>query len=262
MLVIPARMLGMDGTQVESAGMGVIRANRAVNVNAGLPPMDKDRSLKSDPVAIVGYGPSLLKTWERVRGFKTIWSVSKAHDFLVERGITPTYHLDLDPRVHKAEFMTMPQKATRYFLSTHVHPSYPEKMKAAAVDTRLFHVAIDPNERLDPRYPVLKVRFDAGVQAAEAAFQRGYREQHWFGIEYGHEGDATHAGLHWGVTAPKCGVDVDGRLFTSSNLFFHGLLLAEHFLCDRALVKCTVHGDGLLGHFMKCRGRAKFTLKP
>lgn len=261
MLVIPARMLAMDGTQIEREGMGSIRANRAVNVNVGLPPMDQDRELKTEPVAIVGYGPSLLKTWTRLREFKTIWTVSKAHDFLVERGIVPTYHLDLDPRVHKAEFMTLPQQGTRYFLSSHVHPSYPEKMKAAGVDVRLFHVAIDKHERLDPRYPSMKVRFDAGIQAAEAAFQRGYRQQHWFGIEYGHEGAMTHAGLHWGVTSKKCIVDVDGRPFTCSSLFFHGLLLAEHFLCDRALVKCTVHGDGLLGHFMKCRGKAKFTLR-
>ena len=272
MVVIPARMMSMDGTIIEQEGMEAIRANRAINVESGLPPMDKDRELKSGAIAIVGYGPSLLQTWERLREFQKhgapIWTVSKAHDFLVERGIVPTYHLDLDMRVHKAEFMKNPQKGTRYFLSTHIHPSYIEKMKAAGMDVQLFHVAIDPNERLDPRYSAMsknfkragKVRFDAGIQAAEAAFQRGYREQHWFGIEYGRAGEQTHAGLHWGTTSANCVVDVDGRQFGSTKMFFHGLLLAEHFLCDRALVKCTIHGDGLLGHFLNCRGRAKFTL--
>jgi hypothetical protein len=251
----------MTGTAIDGKGMVTIRENRAINVNAGLPPMDRDRELKGEPIAIVGYGPSLNKTWERLREFKTIWTVSKAHDFLVERGIIPTYHLDLDPRVHKAEFMSKPQKATRYFLSSHVHPSYPEKLKAAGVNAQMFHVAIDKNEKLDPRYPGMKVRFDAGIQAAEAAFLRGYRNQHWFGIEYGHAGSDTHAGMHWGVVAQRCIVEAGGRRFFSSNLFFHGLMLAENFLCDRALVKCTLHGDGLLGHFMRERGKAKFTLK-
>ena len=262
MVIIPARMLKMDGTLIEKEGMGTIRVNRAINVEAGIPPMDKDRELKSEPLALVGYGPSLLNTWERLKDFKVIWTVSKAHDFLVECGITPTYHLDLDMRIHKVEFMRLPQKGTRYFLSSHVHPSYPVKLKEAGVDVQMYHVAIDKNEKLDPRYPSLKVRFDAGIEAAEAAYQRGYRNQHWFGIEYGHEGDQTHAGMHWGITSEKCGVDVEGRTFGSSKLFFHGLLLAEHFLCDRALVRCTIHGDGLLGHFMKYRGKAKFELIP
>jgi len=263
--VIHARQLGMDGTQIEREGMATIRANRAANVMQGVAPMDvrgPDYRVREEPIAIVGYGPSLRQTWERLRDFKTIWTVSKAHDFLVERGIMPTYHLDLDPRIHKAEFMTRPRPQTQYFLSSHVHPDYVTKMKAAGVPLQLFHVAIDKHERLDPRYPALKVRFDAGVQAAEAAFMRGYRTQHWFGIEYGHAGQATHAGLHWGVTAPKCIVVAEGRQFISSNLFFHGLLLAEHFLCDRALIRCTLHGDGLLGYFMRERGRAKFKIEP
>ena len=266
METIPARLVGMDGTEIERAGMVDVRGNRAINVNAGLPPMARDRELKSEPVAIVGYGPSLNQTWERLHQFKTIWTVSKAHDYLIEKGIIPTHHLDLDPRIHKVQFMTRPQKGTKYFLSSHVHPSYPEKLKAAGVDVSMFHVAVDKHEKLDPRYPSLKVRFDAGVQAAEAAFQNGYRNQHWFGIDYGHEGDMTHAGLHWGVTAPVCQVmcQVNGRerAFQTSNLFFHGLLLAEHFLCDRALVKCTIHGDGLLRHFLKDRGKAKFSVAP
>lgn len=264
MQVIHARALTMDGTEIEKEGMAIVRSNRRVNVNAGVPPMSKDRALKDEPIAIVGYGPSLNETWPRLKQFKVVWSVSKAHDFLVERGIIPTYHLDLDPRIHKVEFMTKPQKGTKYFLSSHVHPSYPVKLLDAGVDVEMFHVAIDKNEKLDPRYPSLKVRFDAGLQAAEAAFQRGYRQQHWFGIEYGHANNGmTHAGLHWGVTSKPCLVKVDGgRCFTSSSLFFHGLMLAEHFLCDRAVVKCTIHGDGLLGHFMKSRGRAKFTLIP
>lgn len=262
MQTIHARAFAIDGTQIERGGMETVRANRAENVRAGVPPMEKkgDGLLKDEPVAIVGYGPSLNATWPRLKEFKTIWTVSKAHDFLVDRGIVPTYHLDLDPRVHKVEFMTKPQKGTQYFLSSHVHPTYPPKLLAAGVDVKMFHVAIDKHEKLDSRYPQLKVRFDAGIQAAEAAFVRGYRNQHWFGIEYGHADDGnTHAGMHWGVTSEKCVVEVDGgRKFISSALFFHGLMLAEQFLCDRALVRCTLHGDGLLGHFMKARGRAKF----
>ena len=261
MITIPARMLCMDGTLIEEAGMVEIRANRQVNVESGLPAVGKDRSLKGR-IAIVGFGPTLNATWERLRQFDTICTVSKAHDFLIERGIKPTYHMDLDSRPHKVEFMTKPQPGVRYFLSTHIHPTYVEKLKAAGVDVSLFHVAIDEHERLHPYYPSFKVRYDAGIQAAELAYQWGYREQHWFGIEYGRAGEQTHADYHWGVTSEHCEVDVDGRIFGSTKLFFHGLLLAEHFLCDRALVRCVIHGDGLLGHFLKARGRTKAVVAP
>ena len=55
-------------------------------------------------------------------------------------------------------------------------------------------------------------------------------------------------------------MDVDGRMFESTQLFIHGLLLAEYFLCDRALVRATIHGDGLLGHFLRARGRTKISV--
>jgi hypothetical protein len=269
MVVIPARMLAMDGTRIDQSGLADVQVNRAVNVGRGLPPLKVDRTPKG-PVAIVGYGPSLKETWPRLLDFPTIYTVSRAHDFLLERGITPTAHIDLDPRAHKATFMETPVPGVRYILSTHIHPTYLDKLATAGVTPELFHVAIDQNEALDPRYQAMGknfkrpgvVRYDAGVQAAEAAFQNGHREQHWFGIEYGRAGEQTHADRHWGTTSAPCVVDVDGRQFGSTQLFFHGLLLAEQFLCERgAVVRCTIHGDGLLGHFLKCRGRTRFTLK-
>ena len=259
MITIKARQVSMDGTRVDTSGMAEVHENRAVNCDSGTPPLVLDRTLKGR-IAVAGYGPSLLQTWERLREFDTIITVSKAHDFLVERGIQPKMHLDLDPRVHKVEFMTKPQKGTQYYLSTHAHPTYAPKLKAAGVDVQMFHVAIEPHVKLDARYPSLKPCFDAGIQAAELAFLSGYREQHWFGIEYGCANGNTHAGMHWGVQhAPsnRMLVDCDGRVFESTKLFFHGLLLAEHVLCRHALLKCTIHGDGLLGHFLRARNRAK-----
>lgn len=267
---IPARMLHMEGTNIEESGMAEVRENRKYAVESGLPALKKDRALKGR-VAIVGYGPSLKETWPRLKEFDEIWTTSRAHDWLVSQGITPTCHVDVDPRKHKGEFLSKPLPGVKYYLSTHVHPTYIDKVKAAGADVELFNVGIDVNERLDPRYPTLKVRFDAGTQAAEIAFQNGFREQHWFGIEYGRRGQQAHAGEHWGTAHQPggaahpdgfCLVDVDGRIFESTKLFVHGLLLAESLLCDRALLRATIHGDGLLGHFLKARGRVKVHIEP
>ena len=263
--VIPARLLKADGGVVDQTSIYKVHENRAVNVNSGMPPFVKDRAIKPGRIAIVGYGPSLIETWTRLREFDTICTVSKAYNFLTERGIVPTYHVDIDPHMYKAEFMADPRPETKFFLSTHIRPEYIEKLKAAGITPQLFHCGVEPYVKLDKRYPTIKVRFDAGLQAAELMFESGYRAQEWLGIEYGTRGKQTHAGLHWGSSHEKtmCQVDVDGRLFDSTALFFHGLLLAESFLCERqALVKCTIHGDGLLGNFLRVRGRVRFTLKP
>lgn len=254
---IPARLVHMEGQSVDRAGYVGIVANRAKNVEMGVKTWKRDKDVKGEPIAIVGYGPTLNQTWPRLRDFKHIWSCSKAHDFLLEKGLKQQKHFDLDPRAYKADFITRPQPDIEYCLSTHIHPSYIRKLLHNHCDVSLFHVAIDLKDKLDPRYQALKVRFDIGIQTAEAAFRCGFRDQHWFGIEYGHEAGNTHAGPHWGVSskAEKMQIDVDGRIFETNAMFFHGLLLAESFLCDRALVRPTIHGDGLLGHFIKARGR-------
>ena len=264
MRIIPCRQLSMQGTIVDTKGMPEVYANRAVNVELGLPPVTFDRTPKGR-IAVVGYGPSLNATWARLKDFDTIISTSKAHEFLLDKGLKPTYHMDLDSRKHKVEFMERPQPDVKYLLSTHVHPSYPPKLTAAGITPQMFHCIIEEHAKLDPRYPGMKARFDVGVQAAEWAFLNGYRDQHWFGVEYGCAlNGATHAGHHWGVQhGPdhRLLVDVDGRRFECTKLFFHGLLMAEQFLCWRASLRCTIHGDGLLGHFAKARNRAKFTLQ-
>ena len=261
--LIPCRQLRMEGTLVDTKGMPEVYKNRAANIALKLPPVTFDKELKTKPIAVVGYGPSLNATWERLKTFDVIISTSKAHEFLLDKGLKPTYHMDLDSRKHKMEFMARPQPDVQYILSSHIYPDYPKMLMEKGITPTMFHVGIEKHVKLDPCYPTMQARFDVGVQAAEWAFLNGYRDQHWFGIEYGcAEGTGdTHAGRHWGVPhgpTQRLIVDVDGRRFEGTKLFFHGLLLAEQFLCWRASMKCTIHGDGLLGHFAKARNRAKF----
>ena len=262
MQLIPCRQMRMDGTLVDRQGMADVHANRALNCALKLPPVLFDKALKTGPIAVVGYGPSLNQTWERLKDFKVIISTSKAHEFLLDKGLKMQYHMDLDSRKHKMEFMQRPQPDVHYMLSSHIYPAYPKMLMAQGITPRMFHVIIEKHVKLDPCYPGMTARFDVGVQAAEWAFLNGYRDQHWFGIEYGCAADhSTHAGSHWGVPHgpdQRLIVDVDGRHFEGTKLFFHGLLLAEQFICWRAAAKYTIHGDGLLANFAKARNRAKF----
>ncbi len=59
------------------------------------------KELLDEPIALVGYGPSLRRTWELLRGYKHIMTMSGSHDFLVERQILPRYHIEVDSLGHK-----------------------------------------------------------------------------------------------------------------------------------------------------------------
>src|SRR5262245_43138061 len=77
---------------------------------------------KDEPIAIVGYGPSLNDTWEEIRKFKKVVTCSGAHKFLVDRGIIPDFHVEVDPREHKVRLIGQPQNETTYLISSTCHP--------------------------------------------------------------------------------------------------------------------------------------------
>ena len=67
---------------------------------------------------IACYGPSLTDhiprlVEEALEGPSNIISVSGAHDFLIGRGITPHYHVECDPRPHKADNINKPSHRGR-----------------------------------------------------------------------------------------------------------------------------------------------------
>ena len=56
-----------------------------------------DGPLRSEPIAIACYGPSLADTWEKIRGFEYVMTCSGAHRFLIDRDIVPRWHVAVDP---------------------------------------------------------------------------------------------------------------------------------------------------------------------
>ena len=256
----PVTELYIGETWPNPAGTPEIRANIAANVESGLPAWAADRTPKGR-VAIVGYGPSLLDTWERLRDFDVVWTVSKAHDFLVERGISPTYHTDADYREHKAHFNARPSPGTVYVLATQVHPLYLERH--AGADMRLFHICSNPaNGPFSMRYPRVISGHDAGQIAAKLAFDHGHREQHWFGMDGSRADRETHAGPHSGVKAPLVRLKCEGREWESDQHLSSGLFFTERLLCKYPFLRATIHGGGLLGPFLRERGKCAVVVEP
>jgi hypothetical protein len=260
---VPGRLLRMGDPYVEKEFIKTAQAQRAVNCARGLPSVRKE-GLRDKHAAIVGFGPSLVDTWPKLlqQKYDAIWTVSKAHDFLVERGIVPTHHTDTDFREHKALYNKLWQAETRYVLATQVHPSYIDKLAGHRVE--LFHVM---NSGLfDMRYLRQPVCYDAGLQTARLAYEIGYRTQDWFGMDASTRPEATHAGPHEGwriIEATGCEpvtpmpVEVAGQERAMNQLLVRQALFVEKVLRETPKMKVTIHGDGALRPFLQERRRCQ-----
>jgi hypothetical protein len=253
----------MGEPYTEADVVPVIQAQRDVNCARGLPSVRKE-GIRDATAAIVGFGPSLIDTVDGLRGFEAIWTVSKAHDFIIKRGIIPTHHTDVDYREHKAHYNRLWGPDTRYVMATQVHPTYLNALAWHHVE--LFHV-VQPNGGLyDPRYYKCQVAFDAGLQAARVAYELGYRNQHWFGMDASIEAAGTHAGPHegWGIIEKQDGealvpipVEIAGKVRTMNAFLLRQALFAERMLRELPRLKVTIRGAGALRPFLQERGKCR-----
>lgn len=246
---------------VEKEFAPIVQAQRDANCARGFPSVRKE-GVRDARVAIVGYGPSLTDTHSLIakREFDAVWTVSKAHDFLLERGLVPTHHTDTDYREHKARYNQRFDPRVRYLMATQVHPTYLDRLVGKNV--ALFHNVL-PVGTYDARYFKLPTMFDAALTAARLAFELGYRQQEWFGLDACITPDATHAGPHegWQIIDPAgeqlapVQVEAGGQRWLSNAFLLRQAVFAERMLRTVPRMKVTIHGGGMLRPFLLERRR-------
>ena len=246
----------------------LVQAN--IDQNIGYMPVDLGHGHgKTEPIAVVGYSPSLKHTWERLRDYKYIWTVSGAHDFLCERGIVPTYHTDVDWQVHKPKFVKQPHPGVQYRMCSGVVPAYLEKLRGYQLTVFAPAEMPDVYKPGNSEYPELPKGGNAGQQAALLAYLDGWRAQHWFGMDHAYEWvdgqperksiieSVRHAGWHETAHAPSEIIYVQtarGRRFFESSLDLVTSCNLMVDFCKTYELKPTVFGDGLLKDWLALIG--------
>jgi len=114
---------------------------------------ERGEPFDTEPVAIVGYGASLIQTWQQIPDFKIIYTCSGSHRFLVDRDIIPTYHVDSDPRAYKADILGKPHPKVTYLISSICHPTYFDKLELYRAKVLLWHIYFHERE-VWPHYPI------------------------------------------------------------------------------------------------------------
>lgn len=203
-----------------------------------------------DPIAVVCSGPSLKRTYREIRHFDKILTCSGAHQFLLDHGIVPTWHMEGDPRAHKAVFVKHPHRRVQYLIASSCHPKMFEALKGYSVS--IWHVLMNAEHLLTTgHYPpgdwVLTGGTNVGMRALVMARILGYTTIHVFGMDCSAE-ESFHTGPHPNEP-PKDRyriVRVGDRDFQTTTLFLSYAKQFFHEMLQLPDVDVHLHGDGLL----------------
>lgn len=206
---------------------------------------------RSEPIAVVGYGPSLEDTWEQVKGFPYIISCSGAHRFLIDRGIIPTWHVEVDPRAHKVQLIGDPHPAVEYLIASACHPAVFDHLEGSKVS--LWHVFDNKDEGLRTLPPgewAITGGCDAGLRAITIAGFLGFRDLHVFGLD-GSGRKASHAADHPNMVRKYIPCDYDGVTYQTTPALLEAARGLWHELDQMPAVRARFYGEGLIQHMAK-----------
>jgi uncharacterized Rossmann fold enzyme len=153
--------------------------------------------LRDEPIAVVGFGPSLNQTWESLKSFERIITCSGAHKFLIEKGIIPTYHCEVDPRAHKVELIGQPHPDVEYLIASTCHAAVFDHVQG--FNAKLWHVfdtAEDALRTLPHGEWALTGGCSVGLRAITVARFLGFVNMHIFGMDGNEGASGKHAAAH------------------------------------------------------------------
>jgi len=201
-------------------------------------------------LAVCGYGPSLADTWKEIKT-QFICTTSGAHDFLVERGLNPLWHVEFDPRPHKATFLRKPRKQTTYCISSVCHPDVFAALSGR--DVVLWHAGAgdmladcDIVNEFEKDGIVFRGGSTAGLRAVAIGHALGFRKFALFGLDCSYSETATWAGPHASKEHDRFRVECNGKEFWTSDAMLNAAEeLFTFLLTGMPGSTFVVHGDNL-----------------
>jgi len=223
-------------------------------------------TINDEEVAVVCYGPSLNKTWKEIPKFKKIMTCSGAHKFLLDKGIVPTWHVDLDPREHKVKMLGTPHKDVEYLMASTCHPTMWDVLEG--FDVKLWHIySNEDNKNISLVYPrgdwIVTGGNNVGLRCLVMARLMGYRNLHVFGMDFSFPKDSLHhAGEHLNVHKKIYEVPYQGKMYYCEPVMVDYARQFFHEMNQLPDVRVLLHGEGLLQHMVYAKRNEQIKLKP
>lgn len=257
----------LDVNEKQNVGYCISNALRdqqiLINIKKVKGRLQATETLNPEPIAIVGFGPSLNDTWEQIKKFKYVMTCSGAHKFLVERGIIPTYHLDLDPRGHKITMLGQPQKETEYLIASTIHPKYLDALEGYNV--KLWHIFANDDEAqmvLPKGEWMLSGGSSVGSRCMTLARFMGFTNQHIFGMDGSMTETNSHTTEHPNKPKEAFQTEFMGKKYLTTPSMLHVAKETFHELDQLNDVNVTFYGEGLIQDMAKHYKRNPMTGAP
>lgn len=213
---------------------------------------------RPDPIAIVCAGPSLNDTWEEVKKFKYIISMSISGKYLIERGIIPTWHAAVDPRRPTVDHIGTPHPDVEYLISSTCHPDVFDHLAKHNAKVKLWHVydSTENGFRLWPHGEwAIMGGLNVGLRALNIAYFMGFRDMHVFGMDGSEGKTGKHAAAHSDQAPASFPCEYppnSGKIWRTTPAFLEAARGTFHeldMLGDKVKVK--FYGEGLVQEMHK-----------
>jgi hypothetical protein len=202
---------------------------------------------RSEPIAIVAFGPSLNETWEQIRQFKYIMTGSGSHKFLLERGIVPTWQCEVDPRAHKVDLMGPPHSDVEYLIASCCSPKVLDHLEGHKV--KLWHVFSNEEESfrvLPPGEWAIFGGSNVGLRQMTIARFLGFTKLHIFGMDGCFGASGTHSSAHPNSPPKKFTTEYGGKVYDTTPAYLTCAKQTFHELNQMPDVRAVFYGDGLV----------------
>ena len=151
---------------------------------------------------IVGGGPSLNDELKNLRTHKkrggVIFAMNGTHDWLLERGIIPDFHVLLDARQENVQFVQKPRKDVTYLVAAQCHPDIFEALQGYNVT--VWAACFEDTEQEKTfcekfNKPICMVGGGAtvGLKTLNLAYLWGFRKIRMYGMDSSYSGAENHA---------------------------------------------------------------------
>lgn len=218
-------------------------------------PRLEPQPIRPGVLAVCGYGPSLRDSWQNITT-RFVCTTSGAHDFLAERGIIPTWHVEYDPREHKLDFLRNPRKETTYCIASTCSPNMFELLRDQKV--LIWHALAHPDEdvalirQVEGDNILLYGGSNAGCRAIVVGHVLGFRAFELHGFDCAYKADTIWAGPHSGEVHHAITIECNGKPFLSSQAMINSCEEVWSTMF-KMLAGCqfVVHGDGLLAERLR-----------
>lgn len=203
-------------------------------------------------LSVCGFSPSLADTYTDIRG--AVMSTSGAHDFLISKGIIPRYHVELDSREHKVEFIKNSRPDIIYLISSNCHPTMFETLLQKKRNVIMWHSFTDDDsknqiaalEELEPGARLVAGGTNVGMKSIVVGRDLGRKRFELHGMDCSYRGEQQWAGKHYTEPHAMVKIEVEGRVFDTSALMMQS---TDDFFNQMNMLRgCSfkIYGDGLL----------------